>query len=615
METVQERKPKRPHYIPRPAGKPFKYQCFQCPFTCNEKSHLFNHMKYNLCKNSISLMSQKNGQTTRQIKTVAKGVPLKSRDCPSPVPEVQNNKPEEQKAEENITNNQDETEEVDVGCESPVNKDNQSVTKPNADTDTERENRESKDAKSLPRPSAFSPVTPNRDGTEAFKSSGQHADDSQTPAPTFNNPGFPWGPISSSIPLKQFSPPMVPEYSTFLLPDRPLYPPYYLPGNHHSNEPNSSSFRPPFIDPQRPVVPQPLSPPPHSLFHPYTYRYCHPLHPGHLHYSLYRPHDLSMPITGPRYIPLDLYGQSHGPKNYDLYMHSRPSINTSTHKQSNLGQSIDKATRLSPKEGCSALGSPDRPNHAHGIQRDIEAPHCTNTGDLQITTQLQHTASTLHDRNTDLRLEESAESLLQLRTQHMDKRSDESSIYLSMSVSEPRPETTAELANVESTEDLAPLNLSTRSQDKESKGPSDHRLMRSDTDTLTGDEFPLNLSLRASHTSPAHSSPLNTSEVLQHQPNAELDDEPCDQRHTAALALCQLASSNSSASSYDFSTANRPPKDSSDATSISSLQKTKQTKAKGLKRVNRGQAESNCHKPIKRAKAPGRVLRRRLRCC
>lgn len=49
-------KPKKPHYIPRPPNKPFKYHCFQCPFTCNEKSHLFNHVKYDLCKNSLSLL-------------------------------------------------------------------------------------------------------------------------------------------------------------------------------------------------------------------------------------------------------------------------------------------------------------------------------------------------------------------------------------------------------------------------------------------------------------------------------------------------------------------------------------------------------------------------------
>ncbi|KAM8946477.1 zinc finger protein 750 [Pelodytes ibericus] len=56
--SLKERKPKKPHYIPRPAGKPFKYKCFQCPFTCNEKSHLFNHMKYGLCKNSITLVTE-----------------------------------------------------------------------------------------------------------------------------------------------------------------------------------------------------------------------------------------------------------------------------------------------------------------------------------------------------------------------------------------------------------------------------------------------------------------------------------------------------------------------------------------------------------------------------
>ncbi|XP_051557785.1 zinc finger protein 750-like [Myxocyprinus asiaticus] len=55
---AKERKPKKPHYVPRPPGKPFKYQCFQCPFTCNQKSHLFNHMKYNLCNISISIFSK-----------------------------------------------------------------------------------------------------------------------------------------------------------------------------------------------------------------------------------------------------------------------------------------------------------------------------------------------------------------------------------------------------------------------------------------------------------------------------------------------------------------------------------------------------------------------------
>ncbi|XP_042361026.1 zinc finger protein 750 [Plectropomus leopardus] len=616
MEMAQERKPKRPHYIPRPPGKPYKYQCFQCPFTCNEKSHLFNHMKYNLCKNSISLMSQKNGQTARQVKAAVKGVSVRSKDCPSPKPAVQNNSLEKQGTEENTAESRDDTEEIDVGCDSPAIEDNQSVTKLN--TVTEKENRESTEAKSLPRPSAFYPVTPKIDGAEAFESPVRHSEDSQAPVPTFSHPGFPWGTISSSIPLKPFPPPMVPEYSPYLLPDRPLYPPYYLPANN-ANEPNSHSFRPEFMDPQRPVVAQPIAPPHTSLFPPYPYRYCHPLHAGPpLHYTLYRPHELPMAITGSRYRPLDVYGPTLWPKDYDLYMHPRPSHNsldTSTHEESKDGQSGDKETRLSPKEGCSALGSPDRPSHAHITQRDTEAPHYTNKGDSETTTQLGSTATAMQSTITDSRLEESAESLLQLRNLHVDGGSAESSRYSSMSVSEPCPQPTPENFDEDNREDLAPLNLSTRSQDKE-KSPPDFRLQCSDAEKSKGEELPLNLSLRAPYNSPVHSFAPSTSGDLQQNLDTDLEEEPFDQRQTAALALCQLATANSAGSSYDFSTSDRPMEDFTDNTT--STKKTKhpaKAKRTGMKRANSGQAENKCHKPNKKAKTTGRALRRRARCC
>nr|XP_019950067.1 PREDICTED: zinc finger protein 750 [Paralichthys olivaceus] len=598
METAQERKPKRPHYIPRPPGKPFKYQCFQCPFTCNEKSHLFNHMKYNLCKNSISLMSQKTGQTARQVKAAAKGAPDTSKDCPSPVQAVQDDSPQTQGAEEN----REDTEEVDVGCDSPVNKDSQNEATPN--TVTEKENRESNEAQSLPRLSAFNAVTPNRDRSDTFKSSVQQSEDSQTPAPTFSQPGFSWGTISSSIPLKPLAPPMLPEYPTYLLPDRPLYPSYYLQGNQHANEPNSSSFQPEFLDQQRPVMPQPIAQPHASLFPAYAYRYCHPLHPSPpMHYTLYRPHELSMPFTGPRYIPLDLYEQTLRPKDYDLYMHSHPRHNgliTSAQEQSNHGQSGDKATRLSPKEGCSALGSPDRPSHAHNIQRDIE-PLQYSMGESQNTTQLVQAAAATQDITSDLR-QESAESLLHLRLQHVDRGSAESSSNSSMSVSEPCPQTTSEQDDDESREDLAPLNLSTRKQDTENS-PSDHRLRCSDTEKLKGDDLPLNLSIRAWHSSP---------EELQQRPDGELDEERFDQRQTAALALCQLSIASSAVTSCDLSTADRPLEDNTDGRSPGSPAKTKH-KTTGKKRAKSGRAENNCHKPNKRAKVSGRLLRRRHR--
>lgn len=570
-------------------------------------------MKYNLCKNSISLVSQKNGQTARQFKAVAKGVSVKSKDCPSPLPAGQKHSPEKQRAELKNAETTDDTEEVDNGCDSPVNKDSQSVTKSN--TATERESSESSEAKSLPRPSAFSPVTPKGDGAEAFKSPVQQSDDSQVPVPTFNHQ-FPWGAISSTIPLKPLPHPMVSEYPPYLLPDRPLYPPYYLQGNHHANDPHSPPFRPEFLDPQRPVVPQPIAQPHTSLFTPYPYRYCHPLHPGPpLHYTLYRPHELSMPMTGPRYLPLDIYGPTFWSKDYDLNTHSRlghNSLNTSTQDESHQGPSGDKETRLSPKEGYSALGSPDRPNHAHIIQRDTEAPHYTDMGET--TTQLGHTATA---NKTDFRQEESAESLVQLRNQHVDGGSSESSGNSSMSVSEPCPQSTSEQDDEDNREDLAPLNLSTRNPDKENSS-SDHRVRCSDTEELKREELPLNLSLRASNSIPVHSSALSNSEDIQQRPNTELDEEPCDQRQTAALALCQLAIASSAASSCDFRIADGPLEDYSDTKSPDSPKKTKDTtkaKTTGMKRANSRQAGNNCHKPNKRAKASGRALRRRPRCC
>lgn len=413
MDIDQERKPKRPHYIPRPPGKPFKYQCFQCPFTCNEKSHLFNHMKYNLCKNSISLMSQKNVQTPRQIKAVAKGVSVKSKDCINVLP-VQNESPDKHDEENKDESSNDDAEEVDVGCDSPVSEESQSLAKPSISA--EREIRESNEIKDLPRPSAFSPVTPNRDCAEALKSPVQQTEDSQ--AHTINHSSNLWGRIPSSVPLKSFNPLMVSDYPPYLLPDRHLYSPYYLPGHIHPNEPNS--FQPDFIEPQRPMVQQPIVPPHTTSIPPYPYRYFHPLHSvPPVHYAFYRPHEIPIPITGHRFLPLDVCSPSFGHKDYDLYMYSRPSHNnphSSTQEESNHDQNGDKATRLSPKEGCSASGSPDRPSQADIIQREAEASQYSDLGESQTSRQLGHTSKAMEPIKKDLSQEESSETLLQLKS-------------------------------------------------------------------------------------------------------------------------------------------------------------------------------------------------------
>ncbi|KAM8845158.1 zinc finger protein 750 [Spinachia spinachia] len=601
METAQERKPKRPHYIPRPPGKPYKYQCFQCPFTCNEKSHLFNHMKYNLCKNSIFLLSQKNGQTARQVKPAPKEVPDKCGDFANPPAEKQGG-PEGDAAE-----SREEPEEVDVGCDSPVDEDSCSET--NSNTPTEGENAD--EGKSVPRPSAFSPVAPKGDGAEAFKSPVQQMEDSQAPVPAFNHQDFPW------VPLKPFPAPMVPEYTPYLLPDRPLYPPYYLPAVHRATESGSPSFGPEFMHPQRPLVPQAIAPPHTSLLPPYPYRYCHPLHSGSpLHYTLYRPHELSMPVTRPRYLPLDLYGPALVPQDYDLYLHSRSSLDSliaSTREESNNGHSGDKITRPKegPKEGCSALGSPDRPGHANIMQRATEAPHYTKQRDPQANTQPGHAAAPIQPITTDVRLEESAKSLVHLRTDG--NGGFAGSHRSSMLAPGLQPQTTPDRGGEDSGEDLTPLNLSTRTEGKERS----HRPRCSSPEDLDRKELPLNLSLRASDSSLANSCHPSASEDLQPRSDTELEEEPCDQRQSAALALCQLAIASSAPALCDFSTAHRSSVDSTDSLQ-SSPEKTKCTsiaKITGVKRAGSDQADNKCHKANKRAKAPGRALRRRPRRC
>ncbi|KAM9392034.1 zinc finger protein 750 [Pholidichthys leucotaenia] len=601
METALERKPKRPHYIPRPPGKPFKYRCFQCPFTCNEKSHLFNHMKYNLCKNSISLVSQKSGQTTRQIKAVAKTVTCESKDCTNVLPEVQNTTPEEHSVTEHQDESREEPEEVDVGHDSPVGKDSKTATKSNANTEGEIE--ENNQAKDLTRPSAFSPVTPIHEGAETFKPTVEQKEVLQTPIPTFNHPGFPWGTVSSSIPLNPFTTYMVPEYSPYLLPERPLYPPYYHPGNHHVNESSSPPFQPEFMNTQRPNVPPHSSP-----FTPYPYRYCSSLHP--LNYPVYRSPELPMPISSHRCIPLDIYGPNLHSKGYDLYMHSRPTYSqphASTQQESDHGQSRDKETRQSPKEGCSASGSPDRPSQANLLQREPDAPQYINMDEAQKTPQQGHMVQ------DDSRQGESPET----SAQHMGAESPENSQDASMSVSEPCHVITSGQDDVGGTYEEAPLNLSTRNQDEE-KSLSEHRLRCLDREKSKVNESPLNLSIRASDASAEHTSALSPLRDLQQRPEEEMDDEPFDQRQTAALALCQLAIASSAAPSCDLSTVDQPWKDFTNTASPGSPDNTKQmskTKATGVKRANSGKVESKCNKPNKRAKTTGRALRRRLRCC
>ncbi|XP_061740664.1 zinc finger protein 750 [Nerophis ophidion] len=558
MDTAQERKPKRPHYIPRPLGKPFKYRCFQCPFTCNEKSHLFNHMKYNLCKNSISLMSQKNGPTARQDKTAAKATLVMSMDSPN-LPGGASINQDKQQAKENRDEVRDASEEVNIGCESPIERE-----KGGEEERLAGENQDSKDTKSMPHQSAFSLVTPKRD--EVFNTPMQPSDHPQIPH--FNHAAFP-------ITFKPFPTPVGLEYFPHLLPDQPLSTQYYHPANQNANELNSS-FRLEVPNPQRPAVPHgSASPLPASLFPPYQYRYCHPVHP--FHYGLYRPHDISMPITASRYIPLEWYQQTLSSKDYNLYVQSHPyHFNAIEQEQLDHRQSGDKATRLSPKEGCSALGSPDRPSHAHVIQKDGgQAPQDTNVDKRLSSTVVQHVQTSARHKDT-------AESLLQLGALLVDRGSE--SRY--SAVSESCPETTSEHEEEDNRDDPAPLNLSTRTQDKDIFS-ADHR------DQPKRAELPLNLTLCSSQ--------ANSSD----DPHLSADEETFDQRQNAALALCQLYVASTAASLCDIEPPERLKEDDEDPRNT---KRTTRATLTGAKRAR--QAKTN-NKTNKRAKVTKRNVRRR----
>lgn len=183
-----------------------------------------------------------------------------------------------------------------------------------------------------------------------------------------------------------------------------------------------------------------------------------------------------------------------------------------------------------------------------------------------------------------------------------------------MSDSAPHPGTITEKNTVDTREDLAPLNLSTRNSDKD-KCPSDHRLSSLEAEKSKREELPLNLSLRASHSSSiAQSMTTNASDDPQQSHDPELYEEPCDQRQTAALALCQLASASSAASSCDFSPQEEPREDGIKASALKKTKHATKAKATSMKRANSVRAENKCHKPNKRAKIMGRPLRRRPRC-
>ncbi|XP_067284888.1 zinc finger protein 750 [Pseudorasbora parva] len=620
MDILQGRKPKKPHYIPRPPGKPFKYQCFQCPFTCNIKSHLFNHMKYNLCKNSISLVSQRMEQTGKTTRASQHNLPLNHNSI-EPPEEAEASKPIERVNDK--VEQEEMVKETRQKPESPTNEVSKEVPEPVCeimDKSADMERAQNKIS------SAFSPVARTVESETLSRS--PHNDQTSSTIPQFYNHMSPWVPPASTAPLL----PLIQDYPSYMVPERPLHS-IYTPYPH--NQANTPAYQLTPRETQRPLVPSPLVPPSPSLLHPYHYRYAHSIIPGPpLPYSVYQHPELSMSLQRTRYLPLDVYSNRFYPREYGGHMvpishpdsYSRLCEDRAVQEHS----SGDKGTRQSPLAGCAASGSPDRPNTA-----DVRFPvtiRLTSHGESLPVSQSQHVLpgpTTAAANLTKKSCGQPQESMLQKRERNEPQTTDSAK---SSEISSEKEE------DKENEEEPGPLNLSKKDQAVSSNMTHHYSDQELHYDSESSQEAPLNLCLRGQSNNQAlpnttgSETPERGSETPERQTiiNSEesriasprkQDLDPCDQRHSAAFALCQLASSrdiiNDSSIGQQEMTEGQNTKDlpPSDKCPIKDTPDTpkQSTRALGQKRANTRPLRHNTKRA--KVKEPSRIQRKRSQNC
>uniref|UniRef100_A0A8D0ECE9 Zinc finger protein 750 n=1 Tax=Salvator merianae TaxID=96440 RepID=A0A8D0ECE9_SALMN len=411
MSLLKERKPKKPHYIPRPPGKPFKYKCFQCPFTCNEKSHLFNHMKYGLCKNSITLVSEQDRvikcpkpnslepKQTNQAETTVK--PSSSKALTSPDPKSQYSFVKDD-AKENM--------EIQTQATNKTAHVQKSIQKELTLIGNEEENTANMQPgiESLVRPSAFVPVGELRhskdssDIPQLTSISDLNKGPSFQTKSAFHAPNSLWKTGSTLIapdyahkmpPAKSFSSipsymqPMIPEYSPSLYEHGlAIYAPYFLPGNSHECESsvlsvyNSQDQR--HFLPHPGPLPKPINPAGYEHYRllqqyhqnpPVPYGFCRSTES-----AFYRiPHITSLNRESSSHLMEEttlLYPASSSPAtlqtlNYNKtanYEKEIPMVLDKSHSKED--QNERENAKMSPRAGSAATGSPGRPSPTNVTQ-------------------------------------------------------------------------------------------------------------------------------------------------------------------------------------------------------------------------------------------------------
>ncbi|XP_027519903.1 zinc finger protein 750 [Corapipo altera] len=634
MSLLKERKPKKPHYIPRPPGKPFKYKCFQCPFTCNEKSHLFNHMKYGLCKNSITLVSEQDrvikcpkssSLEPKQINQLEPPVkPTSSKSVTNGLSSL-DSKPQYPFAKEDAKENvelQNQATNAAIQGQKPANPKEISPASSAAESALSVQPL----MEGMVRPSAFVPVGEHRDskGPEISEASEiLSLSNKSSPFHTksaFHAPAHPWKAGSPFLPefphkvaptkgfgsISPYMQPMIPEYSPHFYEHRlAIYTPYLLPGN---SECESSALSVYGAQDQRHFLPhpgplpKPINPSAYEHYRlfqqyhstpPIPYGFCRPTDPPFYRFS----HVAGINRDQNSHLMEEttlLYPASLSPsQQYPLSSHKKQADYekemTLLHGKGNPkdDQNERENAKMSPLAGSAATGSPGRPSPTNFTQTSHACEGLFDLSNKSSSTSLgkydqpeeNFTAFRPVRKSTD-----QATALPGVQTQQ-ERGDSPTSINVTDEDSHTQPDSqnnAGSLSNTEEDTGIAPLNLSKKADT--STGPIHEHVYKTPSKPerqsfLDLQDVPLNLSvkdscntasLKTSFHSPsqdngAAATPGTESEssgVEGGNPKnptssacdksfpgqrSEAQDlrlmESCDeQKQTAAVALCQLAS-------------------------------------------------------------------------
>ncbi|XP_074745170.1 zinc finger protein 750 [Strix uralensis] len=586
MSLLKERKPKKPHYIPRPPGKPFKYKCFQCPFTCNEKSHLFNHMKYGLCKNSITLVSEQDrvikcpktssleAKQINQLESTVK--PTSSKSVTNGLSNL-DSKPQypfaKEDAKENVELQNQATTTAMQGQKPAIQKE---LTP--ASTTTESTLSMPPLLDSIVRPSAFVPVGEHRDSkgpetTEVSeiislsnKSSPFHAKSA------FHAPSHPWKAGSPFLPefphkvaptkgfgsISPYMQPMIPEYSPHFYEHRlAIYTPYLLPGNSECENSALSVYgtqdQRHFL-PHPGPLPKPINPSAYEHYRlfqqyhstpPIPYGFCRPTDPPFYRFS----HVAGINRDQNSHLMEEttlLYPASLSPsQQYPLSSHKKQADYekemTLLHAKSNSkdDQNERENAKMSPLAGSAATGSPGRPSPTNFTQTSHACEGLFDLSNKSSSTSFgkyeqpeeNFTAFRPVRKSTD------QPTLLQSVPTQQDRGDSPTSINVTDEDSHTQNEcrnNEGSLSNTEEDTGIVPLNLSKKADTN--TGPIHEHAYKATSKTesqnfLELQDMPLNLSvkdscntvsLKTSFHSPSHDNGTTTS------PNTENETSGAD---------------------------------------------------------------------------------------